>query len=174
MGTMQTMDTTKRQVEKKAGDVVALLVRGVEAAAGLGSLIRYFDGRSMPSWMPFQRRRSVWGAIGLFGAGIAVGAGVSMLMAPMSGQDARQGLWRGLRDAGRKGKELLENAEQEVADLAKGEEGGQKQQATGQRGNEPGGRSENKGDQPGGRSENKGEHRPGNATGTMGSPGRMG
>jgi len=180
MGTMEKMDTTKHEVERKAGDFVALLVRSVEAAAGVGSLVRLFNGGAVRGWLPFRRRRSVWGTIGLLSAGAAVGAGISMLVAPMSGQDIRQGLLRGFQKAGRKGKELIETAEEEIEHLTQGEDRGQNK-AEGNKGElagkgETGNKNEGKGPNSGkGETGNKGEHRPGNATSApMGSPGRFG
>lgn len=179
MGTMEKMDSTKHEIESKAGEVISLVLRGIEAAAGVGSLVRYFNGAR--GWMPFRRRRSVWGTIGLVGAGVAVGAGVSMLISPMSGQDIRQGLLRGFQKAGRKGKEMIDAAEEEIEGLAKGDDGN-KQMQQGNKGEQASGKDRetgNKEQRETGNKEqlgtgNKGEHRPGNATsGAMGS-GRLG
>lgn len=194
MGTMEKMDSTKHEIESKAGDVISLILRGIEAAAGVGSLVRYFNGGAR-GWMPFRRRRSVWGTIGLVGAGVAVGAGVSLLISPMSGQDIRQGLLKGFQKAGRKGKEMIDAAEEEIEGLAKGDDGN-KQMQQGNKGEQASGKERETGtkeqreaggkEQPGNKEQretgmkeqlgtgNKGEHRPGNATsGAMGS-GRLG
>lgn len=163
MGTMEKMDETKQEVERKAADVLSMLIRGAEAAAGVGSLVRYFNSRRMATWMPFYRRRhrSVWGTIGLVGAGAAAGACLYMFLSPMSGQELRRKIARGFQEAGRKGKEVIEKAEEEISDLTKGGDEGKQQQGS------------MKGEQRGETGQqNKPEQRPGGNVGAMGTPGR--
>jgi len=183
MGTMEKFDETKHEVERKAheverkaGDVLSMLIRGAEAAAGVGSLVHYFNARRMSSWMPFQRRRrTVLGTIGLVGAGAAAGACLYMFLSPMSGREMRRRIARGLQEVGRKGKEAIETAEEEISELAKGGEEG-KQQYGSMKGEQRGETGQGKAEQREGKAEQregKAEQRSGgNAVGTMGTPGR--
>ena len=127
MDSMKKIEHTKEEAQHKAANALSTVIRGVEAAVGVGSLLRYFDRGSVFEWMGFRRRRSVWGTIGLIGVGVVAGAGLSMLLSPMSGRETREGLARGVKSLGQKGKEVLETAEREIEELASGEHNGEGQ-----------------------------------------------
>lgn len=121
MDTMKKIEHTKEEAQHKAAYVLSTVIRGVEAAATVGSLMRYFDRGSVLEWVGIRRRRSVWGTIGLIGVGVVAGAGLSMFLSPMSGRETREGLVRGVKNLGQKGKEALESAEREISELTSGE-----------------------------------------------------
>lgn len=131
MDSMKKIEHTKEEAQHKAAHALSTVLRGVEAAMSVGSLLRYFDRGSVLSWVGLRRRRSVWGAIGLVGAGMVAGAGLSMLLSPMSGRETRQGIARGVKSLGQKGKEALESAEREIEELTAGEHNGEGQQTAG-------------------------------------------
>jgi gas vesicle protein len=56
------------------------------------------------------------GSVGSFLIGIAVGAGVALLMAPQSGAETRQGIRRGARRAGDAARDLADNTRGAVND----------------------------------------------------------
>ncbi|MFO0589634.1 MAG: YtxH domain-containing protein [Polyangiaceae bacterium] len=120
---MKKIENTKEEAQHKAAHLLSTVVRGVEAAATVGTLMRYFDRGSMLEWVGFRRRRSVWGTIGLIGVGAIAGAGLSMFLSPMSGRETRENLARGVKNLGQKGKEALESAEREISELTSGEHG---------------------------------------------------
>jgi len=124
MDTLKKVEHTKEEAQHRAAHVLSTVIRGVEAAMSVGTLLRYFDRGSAMEWIGFRRRRSAWGTIGLLGIGMAAGAGLSMFLSPMSGRETREGLARGVKSLGRKGKEMLESAEHEIAEITAGEHNG--------------------------------------------------
>ena len=56
------------------------------------------------------------GSVGSFLIGIAVGAGIALLMAPQSGVETRQGIRRGARRAGTAARDLADNVGDAVTD----------------------------------------------------------
>lgn len=131
MDSMKKLEHTKDEAQHKAAHALSTVIRGVEAAMSVGSLLRYFDRGSVMEWMGIRRRRSVWGAIGLVGIGVVAGAGLSMLLSPISGRETREGLARGVKSIGKKGKEVLESAEHEIEELTGGDHNGEGQQTAG-------------------------------------------
>lgn len=59
------------------------------------------------------------GGIGLFILGVAVGAGIALLLAPQSGAETRQDLRRGARRLRRKARVMVEDAREQAEDLAR-------------------------------------------------------
>lgn len=70
---------------------------GVNAVAALGTMLRSFRTDDALGWAGLQRRRSRVPSWGLFGAGIAVGAGIGVMFAPSSGVVTRQRIAARLR-----------------------------------------------------------------------------
>ncbi len=145
MDNMKKIENKTMEVEHRAAHVLSRMVRGVEAAVSIGSILRYLDRGPTLRWFGIGRRRSVWGTLGLIGAGMVAGAGLSMLLSPMSGRETREGLARGVRNLGQKGKEVLETAEKEIAELGGGDHhegqetgGGTGQQRSGAQGGSTG------------------------------------
>ena len=69
---------------------------GVKAVAGVVAMLRGFQANDALGWVGLTRRRSPMAAIGLFGAGMAVGAGAALLFAPTSGEETRRRILSGL------------------------------------------------------------------------------
>jgi len=80
-------------------------------------------------WVGLMRKRSPIGTVAAFGAGVAVGAGVGVLFAPMSGEELRRAMARrfyGWKDeasneldkAGSEIKELEHKVEKKLGDAA--------------------------------------------------------
>jgi len=65
--------------------------RGFQAAIGLVHLLRSLDGDDVLGWVGLQRRSSIRTWV-VLGAGIAVGAGVGVLLAPTSGEELRRNI----------------------------------------------------------------------------------
>jgi gas vesicle protein len=137
--TMEEMEYEKEELEQKEGSALSTILRGAELAASAYAAMRYFDrfidARSILRWMGLSRRRSFWGSAALFGAGALAGAGIAMFVSPMSGKQTRQGVMRGVRRIGEKGRHLVQSAGSQVAQLTEsigighGEQGGQQQGA---------------------------------------------
>jgi len=179
MDNMKKIENKTMEVEHRAARVLSTVVRGVEAAVSVGTILRYLDRGPTLRWFGLRRRRGVLGTFALLGAGVAAGAGLSMFLSPMSGRQTRAGLLRGMRYLGQRGKEALESAEKEIEELAGGNHHGEGQEASGQ------GQQHSGEQRPGeqrsgahgmagqGKSEGMrgGEHRPGEATPPNGARG---
>ena len=135
----EDIENTKEEVEHRARDAFATIMKGLSAAASIGAAIRYFEpGRyfaaaRMLRWMGLRRGRSVLGTIGLLGAGAIAGAGIAMFVSPRSGRDTRQTVARGFKNIGRRGKELVETATHQLGSMGEGN-GGQESRRGGQEG----------------------------------------
>jgi gas vesicle protein len=76
-----------------AGHAVASTRSGVLDAlrvmTGLVATLRSLDGDDALGWIGLARRRSPLSTLAVFGAGMAVGTGVGMMLAPVSGKELR-------------------------------------------------------------------------------------
>jgi gas vesicle protein len=89
---------------------VAKAIVGVAATVGaLG-----FD--DVLGWVGLSRKRSPLTAIGLFGAGVAVGAGAALLLSPTSGEALRREILTRLDGLKRQATRGVEQAERKVED----------------------------------------------------------
>jgi gas vesicle protein len=95
-----TIDNAKTAVETaKEGTEHAYLktrdrlVEGFKAITEVIHMIRNLDRDDALGWVGLARRKGPFESIALFGAGIVVGAGAAMLLAPMSGSDLRRNLF---------------------------------------------------------------------------------
>src|ERR1700761_9197278 len=93
----QAMDAAKHGVDvAKVGTERAMkttqttFLDTLHAITGFLTTMRKLDGDDVLGWAGLQRRSSPLGTIATFGAGIAVGAGVGLLLAPTSGPDLRK------------------------------------------------------------------------------------
>jgi hypothetical protein len=66
---------------------LATLVKGVNAASGVITLLRSLDRDNDFAWFGLARRRNPLGAVAILGVGVAMGAGLGLLLASMSGAD---------------------------------------------------------------------------------------
>jgi hypothetical protein len=87
------------------------LVDGIHAAAKLFSELRRLGVDDALGWAGLERRHSPLRGYVTFGAGLAVGAGIGILFAPMSGKDTR----KAIADAFKKGEKKAEAKAEAVA-----------------------------------------------------------
>jgi hypothetical protein len=128
---MEQMEYESEEMEHNKGRALSAVLKGANVAVGALSLLRYFDryfdryldARTVLRWLGLSRRRSLAGSVALFGAGVLAGAGIAMFASPMSGQQTRQGMMRGFRSIGRKGRDVLRSAGSGLSQLAEGQQG---------------------------------------------------
>jgi hypothetical protein len=128
---MEQMEYESEEMEHNKGRALSAVLKGANMAVGALSLLRYFDryfdryldARTVLRWLGLSRRRSLTGSVALFGAGVLAGAGIAMFASPMSGQQTRQGMMRGFRSIGRKGRDVLRSAGSGLSHLAEGQQG---------------------------------------------------
>jgi len=70
----------------------ALVAKGFGVATPLIAVLRKLDPDDGLAWLGLSRRRSPLVDIGIFGAGVAMGATVALIFAPMSGAELRRRL----------------------------------------------------------------------------------
>ena len=75
-------------------NALAMIVSGVDAAAGVVRTLHRLDRDDALGWLGMSRRRSPLLTLVLLGAGAAVGAGIALLFAPMAGAELRSVLTR--------------------------------------------------------------------------------
>ncbi len=91
---------------------------GVKAVTGIVSMLGGFKPRYAFRLIGLMRRGSL-GSLGVFGAGLALGAGAGMLMAPRSGVRTRRMIMRQIGGLEDQAKSTLDHAASEVKAEAK-------------------------------------------------------
>lgn len=115
----QAAETVKDGAAHVVASTRSAAVDGIRAAAGLIGVLRSFDGDDALGWVGLARRRHPLYTFALFGAGVAVGAGVGMLLAPMSGQKLRAMILGQLQRAKEQTKESIGEAATTVKEVEK-------------------------------------------------------
>ena len=70
--------------------IVSTAWRGASAVSALVALARSIDGSDGIAWLRPSRRGGPLPAVTIFSAGVAVGAGIGVMLAPTSGADLRR------------------------------------------------------------------------------------
>lgn len=92
---------------------------GVKAVAGVVAMLRGFQANDALGWVGLARRRNPMVAMGIFGAGMAVGAGAALLFAPMSGEETRRRIMSGFSAVKGEAKSTLDTVGAEITSDAK-------------------------------------------------------
>jgi gas vesicle protein len=106
--------TAKVGAEHAASSVQETWLDGVKAVTGLVSVLRHFQAEDALGWVGLTRRRSPIAALGIFGAGALVGAGMAMLFAPLSGAETRRRLLKAFDGLKGEAESTLHRAESEA------------------------------------------------------------
>lgn len=88
------MDAAKESAEHAASNAKSTLYGATKTLVDVASLLRSVGVHDALAWMGLARRRSLFGASVIFGGGVVVGAGLGVLLAPMSGEQLRCALRR--------------------------------------------------------------------------------
>jgi gas vesicle protein len=107
MGTAkEVLGTAKGGAEHAASSARSTIFDIAKFAVGVATTLRGFGVDDALGFVGLARKRSMLSSIGILGAGIVVGAGVGVLLAPMSGRQLRRAMLQGLdelkNDAGQK------------------------------------------------------------------------
>lgn len=111
------MSSAKQGTEHAVESTRATIFDGLRAAASVLSILRGFGLGDALGWVGLRRRHSPGSAIAVFGAGVAVGAGLGILFAPTSGSDTRSsilGLVGGLKADARRAAHKVEEGGAEI------------------------------------------------------------
>ncbi len=90
------VESVREGTERTFADTVATLVKGVNAVSGVVAVLRSFNRDTGLGWLGLARRHPFRSGT-MFGAGVALGAGLGLLFAPMSGADLRGAILGGSR-----------------------------------------------------------------------------
>ena len=111
-------DSVKKATEHTMSSIVWMALKGASTAAGILTTLRKLDRDDGLAWLGLARRRSPLASVALFGSGVAVGAGLALLLAPMTGADLRAAIVGRTRDLKDKGVHAVEQAEEKVEKVA--------------------------------------------------------
>jgi gas vesicle protein len=118
------VESARAGTEHAASGARSTLLDGIHTATSIVKALRGLELDKALGWIGLARRRSALGFVVTFGAGVAVGAGVGILFAPMVGADTRRALLNQLKGLSREAKETVEDAEEKAEHLgAKAKEG---------------------------------------------------
>ena len=109
------MESAKSGTEHAASSARSTLLDGIHAVSSVVSMLRALQVNDALGWVGLERRRGPAFPLLAFGAGIIVGAGVGMMIAPRSGEQTRRALLDALMGAEKKveaeAKEIEKKAE---------------------------------------------------------------
>ncbi|WP_437605352.1 YtxH domain-containing protein [Sorangium sp. So ce834] len=91
-----------------------------KAVAGIAATVGALGFDDVLGWVGLARKRSPLTTLAFFGAGIAVGAGVAMLLSPTSGEALRRDILNRLDGLKRQATRGVEQAERKVQDKVGG------------------------------------------------------
>jgi gas vesicle protein len=84
------MDSARDGADHAVSSARTTWLDGVKAVTGMVAMIRGLQADDALGWVGLSRRRSPVAAIGIFSAGMVLGAGAALLFAPMSGEETRK------------------------------------------------------------------------------------
>ncbi len=116
------MGSAKDGAEHAVASAKTTWLDGVKAVTGMVAMIRGLQADDALGWVGLSRRRSPMAAIGIFGAGMVVGAGAALLFAPMSGEQTRRrilGGFAGVKSEVKSDVAAVGNKVEEIASQAK-------------------------------------------------------
>lgn len=93
---------------------IAIAIDGAKAVAGITAVLRALGVNDALGWVGLRRRRDPLFSVAIFGAGLAIGAGVGVLFAPSSGAKLRRSMLRGWKGFKGETKDAIEKIESEV------------------------------------------------------------
>lgn len=108
------LGSAKEGAEHTLSSTMSYLTTGAKAVAGFASVLRALGVDDALGWVGLRRRQSPFYPIAIFGAGVAVGAGVGMLLAPKSGAQIRRSILKAFNDITGEAKDALQRVESEV------------------------------------------------------------
>jgi gas vesicle protein len=117
-GSEQAMDAAKHGTQRAVATTRSTFFDAVHAVTGAVAILRKLDGDDALGWVGLARRRSPFAAIAAFGAGMMVGTGVGLMLAPSSGAQLRAQLLRRFSGLTDEAKATAEHAATNVREAA--------------------------------------------------------
>ncbi|MEP7121118.1 MAG: YtxH domain-containing protein [Byssovorax sp.] len=113
-GAKQAMGSAKDGADHAVTSARATWFDGIKAVTGMVAMIRSLQADDALGWVGLSRRRSPVATIGIFSAGMVLGAGAALLFAPMSGEETRRRIFGSLAGIKSEAKSTLDHAAAEV------------------------------------------------------------
>jgi hypothetical protein len=88
---MHGVQSVREGTEQTLAATFSTVVKGVNALSSIAGMLRSLDGSAGLAWLGLARRRPLQ-ATAIFSAGIALGAGLGFLFAPVPGSELRRAL----------------------------------------------------------------------------------
>lgn len=111
------VESAKEGTEHAVASARSTWLDAVKAVTGVVATVRGLDLDDGLGLFGLARRRSPFGAVAAFGAGIALGAGLGVLFAPMSGAETRRAIRKQFEGLKHGAKDTLDRAESEVKEV---------------------------------------------------------
>ena len=83
------VEPVREGTEHTIASTLAMVVKGVSAVSGIVAMLRSLDRDDGLTWLGLARRKPPLRSVAIFGAGVVMGAGIGLLLAPTSGEDMR-------------------------------------------------------------------------------------
>jgi gas vesicle protein len=116
-GAEQAFGSARQGTEKAVSSTRSVLAEGIRTVGQIVGALRSLDRDDALGWVGLSRRRGPLGSIAFFGAGMVVGAGVGMLLAPVSGGEMRNAILRRFQGLKEDAQGSLNRAASEVKDV---------------------------------------------------------
>jgi gas vesicle protein len=113
------LDSARESTGHAVGSARSSIVDGVKAVSGIVAMLRDLGVNDALGWVGLSRTRSPLRGLAVFGAGVALGAGVGVLFAPMSGGDLRRAILGRLMGPIGGAKEAVKTEAREVGEGAR-------------------------------------------------------
>ena len=108
------VDCAKRETQHVASSARSSLVDGIHALSSVVTMMRALQMDDALGWVGLARRRGPVFPLALFGAGMIVGTGVGMLVAPASGVRTRRALFSAFKGFEQKAEAEAKQIEQKA------------------------------------------------------------
>jgi gas vesicle protein len=112
------MESAKSETQHAASSARSTLLDGIHAVSGVVSVLRALGVSDALGWFGLQRRRGPIIPLAAFGAGMIVGAGVGVLIAPRSGAKTRRAILDALMGVEQKVEAEAKEIEKKVVENA--------------------------------------------------------
>ena len=112
------VDSAKTGTQHAVSSARSTVFDGIHALSSVVSMLRGLEMDDALGWVGLARRRGPLFPLALLGAGILVGTGVGVLIAPQSGQRTRRAILDALKGLEQKAEHLVDKVETKVAENA--------------------------------------------------------
>jgi ABC-type transporter Mla subunit MlaD len=111
------LDSARQSTEKAVSSTRSVLGEGLHTLGQIAATVRSLNSNDALGWIGLSRRRGPFASMAIFGAGMVMGAGVGILLAPASGAEMRGAILRRFRGLTEDAKGSIDRAASAVKDV---------------------------------------------------------